>query len=269
VTGRGTALGLMACGLGLASTFGPRLFQSIVDSRGWRAGFLLMGGCALVALPVMAPLLRERREASGGIAPEAGLTRRQALRQPVFWLMAVASFFWLFAFGHVVHLVSFLTACGLSRAQAATYAGLLGAASIVGRFATGLIIDRVNVPAVCAIVFLIQASALATLGLFEGRYAVAAIAIMGFSHGAEIDCVGYLTAAYFGLKCFGEIFGLIVVATVLGSATGPFVFGFLRDATGAYAVPYLVMAAFAGGSAFLMMLVGRLDPRPRFGRASR
>jgi predicted MFS family arabinose efflux permease len=263
--GRGTALGLMACGLGLAATIGPRIFQHVIDAHSWRTGFLVMGAAALVPLPVMALLLHERRDAGGPIpaAPETGYTRRQAIRQPVFWLMAVASFFWLFAFGHVVHLVSFLTACGLTRTEAATYAGLLGAASIVGRLATGLIIDRVNVPFVCALVFFMQAAALAALGLFQGRFAVAAIAVMGFSHGAEIDCIGYLTVGYFGLKCYGEIFGLIVVATVLGSALGPLAFGFMRDASGAYSLPYLVMAAFAAGSATLMVCVGRFPALPK------
>src|SRR5579871_2755692 len=34
VTGRGTALGLMASGLGVASMVGPRLLQSVVDTQG-------------------------------------------------------------------------------------------------------------------------------------------------------------------------------------------------------------------------------------------
>lgn len=264
VAGRGTALGLMATGLGVAAMVGPRVFQSVVDADGWRLGFLAMAGAALLPLPLMAFFLHERRESASGLrSAEAGLTRRQAFRQPVFWLLAVASFLWLFAFGHVVHLVSFLTSCGLSRSQAATYAGLLGAASIGGRLATGIIIDRVNVPRVCAVVFLAQALALAALGIFKGHFAVAAIAIMGFSHGAEIDCVAYLTAAYFGLKCFGEIFGLVVVATVMGSAVGPLAFGYLRDASGAYSLPYLMMAAFAAGSGFLMFCVGRHSPLDR------
>ncbi len=262
VAGRGTALGLMASGLGLAAMVGPRVFQAVVDAHGWRMGFLAMGLAALLPLPVMALLLHERREsaAPGSAPPETGLTRRQALRQPVFWLMAVASFFWLFAFGHVVHLVSFLTSCGLSRSEAATLAGLLGAASIVGRLATGFIIDRVNVPAVCAVVFLAQSAALAALGLFQGHFAVAAIAVMGFAHGAEIDCIGYLTAAFFGLKSFGEIFGLVVMATVMGSAVGPLAFGYVRDASGTYTLPYLVMAGFAAAAGFLMVGVGRHAP---------
>jgi predicted MFS family arabinose efflux permease len=249
---------------------GPRVFQSVVDAFGWRVGFLAMAATALLPLPLMAVFLHERRESASGLREsETGFTRREAFRQPVFWLMAVASFFWLFAFGHVVHLVSFLTSCGLSRSQAATYAGILGASSIGGRLATGIIIDRVNVPRVCAVVFLVQALALAALGSFQGRFAVAAIALMGFSHGAEIDCIAYLTAAYFGLKCFGEIFGLIVVATVMGSAVGPLAFGYLRDASGAYSLPYLVMSAFAAGAGFLMFCVGRHSPLGRKTGAAR
>jgi MFS family permease len=271
VAGRGTALGLMACGPGLASTFGPRIFQSIVDAHGWRTGFLVVGAAALVPWPVMALLLHERREAAapGVLALETGYTRREAIRQPVFWLIAVASFFWLFAFGHVVHLVSFLTSSGLTRTEAATYAGVLGATSMLGRLVAGFVIDRVNVPLVCALVFFLQAAALVALGLFHAQFALVAIAVMGFSHGAENDCIPYLTAGYFGLKCFGEIFGLIVMATVLGSAVGPLAFGFMRDVSGAYSLPYLVMAAFAAGSAILISCVHRHPYLAEVARARR
>ncbi len=257
--GRGAALGLMACGPGLVSTFGPRIFQSFVDAHGWRTGFLVIGVAGLVPLPVMALFLHERREAAetGVPVPETGYTRQEAIRQPVFWLMAVASFFWLFAFGHVMHLVSFLTSSGLTRTEAATYAGVLGATSIVGRVVTGFVIDRVNVPLFCALVFSLQAAALVALGLFHARFALVAIALMGFSHGAENDCIPYLTAGYFGLKCFGEIFGLIVMATVIGSALGPFTFGFIREVSGADTLPYIIMAGCAGAAAILMACVRR------------
>jgi fucose permease len=207
----------------------------------------------------MALFLHERRQAAkpGVSAPETGYTRREVIRQPAFWLMAVASFFWLFAFGHVMHLVSFLTSNGLTRSKAATYAGVLGATSMIGRVVTGFVIDRVNVSWFCALVFSMQAAALVVLGLFDARFALVAIAVMGFSHGAENDCIPYLTAGYFGLRCFGEIFGLIVMATVLGSALGPFAFGFMREVSGDYSLPYIVMAACAAGAAILMSCLRR------------
>lgn len=39
----GTALGLMAAGIGVAALVGPILLQHVVDNRGWRAGYAAMG----------------------------------------------------------------------------------------------------------------------------------------------------------------------------------------------------------------------------------
>src|SRR5271163_1522772 len=39
-TGRGRALGFLGSGIALASIFGPRVLQQVVDRVGWRTGFL-------------------------------------------------------------------------------------------------------------------------------------------------------------------------------------------------------------------------------------
>src|ERR1700679_599474 len=58
--GRGRALGFMGSGIALASIFGPRALQSVVDRVGWRAGFLFLALLVLLVFPVVYFLLFER-----------------------------------------------------------------------------------------------------------------------------------------------------------------------------------------------------------------
>ena len=258
--GRGTALGLMASGIGFATIFGPRLLQSIISAWGWRAAFLFLAVTALVALPMMFLFLNERRETGGRISPVpgTGYTLREARGGAVLWIMGMACFLYGLCGGGWVHLVPFLSSNGMSPVEAATYAGMLGITSLLGRIVTGFIIDRLHAPFVCAAVFLAEAVAFAALGLFQMHYALGAIAVIGFALGSEINCIGYCIARYFGLKSYSEIFGLLVVTIGgLGGALGPVAFGFLRDVTDAYGTSYLTSAGFAVGAAALFVVVGR------------
>jgi len=262
VVRRGTALGLMSAGVGFSAIFGPRLVQSVVDTWGWRAGFLFLGGCALLPLPLLILWLREPRDRIGRQAPspETGYTLKQSLRLPLFWLMGSASFLWLSCFGGVFFLIPFLSFAGLSRAEAATDAGLLGITTTVGRITTGAIMDRLPAPYVCAFVFLLEACAFAALALFQTRYVAWAILAIGFAHGTENVGFAYCIARYFGMKSYSTIAGILGFFSGVGLALAPVVFSALKGMTGTYRVPFLTSAAMAAAAGLLFVLVGRHRP---------
>ena len=54
------------------------------------------------------------------------------------------------------------------------------------------------------------------------------------SAGAEFDLLAFLTSRYFGLRSFGEIYGLLFVAFLIGTSLGPIAYGAIFDLTGAY-----------------------------------
>jgi MFS family permease len=256
---RGTALGLMSAGIGLGATFGPRLVQSIVDRFGLQFGFYALAAMVLVPFPLMVLFLHEWRERAGEatLKVEGGLTRREAMRQPVFWLLGIGSIVWTLCAGANFHLVPFLTNSGLGRAEAANVVGWLGVSAMVGRMVTGFVIDRFHAPYVCAGVFLVEAVAYASLGFIPVRSAQFSIMVIGLSHGAEVDCFTYCTARYFGIKSYGVVFGLLSVGAAIGNGIGPPLFGFVRDLTGSYREPFLMDALFGVGAAILLMFAGR------------
>jgi MFS family permease len=70
----------------------------------------------------------------------------------------------------------------------------------------------------------------------SGFYAYIAAVLVGFSIGAEIDLLAFLTGRYFGLKNYGEVFGMLFASMMLGVSLGPPTFGFCFDITGNYSL---------------------------------
>src|SRR6201988_1818471 len=98
-------------------------------------------GCSfsLVPVPNALFLLRDRpgsQAARRATAMEsaAGRTRREAIAQPVFWRLSLSFFLiTVAASGCIIHLVPLLTDRGVTPANAAAMAGLIGASLLLGR----------------------------------------------------------------------------------------------------------------------------------------
>lgn len=258
--GRGAALGLMSAGIGLSSFAAPRVAQSVIDTFGWRAGFVGLGAATLIGLPFLWIWLRERRDSvdrAGAAVAESGYSRSDALRLPTFWLMIAGNLLWGLSVGGTNFLVPYLTEIGVSRSQAATYAGLFGLASLLGRVVNGFVIARVPAPYVCAGAFFVQAAAFALFYSAGISGALVLILLLGVILGVQVNCFDYCTARYFGIKSFSEISGLMLIANGAGMAISTPLFGYLRDTSGNYGVPYFATAAMMLLPAALMFLLGR------------
>lgn len=258
--GRGRALGFMGSGIALASIFGPRALQVVVDRLGWRAGFLFLALVVLVAFPFVYLLLFERDRDSRGreAAQETGLTLREAVRTSVFWYQAASYFLIsLLTNGLMISLVSYLTDQHLTRSEAAGRLGLFGVSSLTGRLVSGFIFDRFRAPPVCAAIYFMAAVATAALALFGVRFSSACIVVIGLALGSETDALGYLTARYFGMRAYGEIATLFAVGLAIGNGIGPFAVNRLHELSGGYAVPFFVVATLTGVASGLMVLLNR------------
>lgn len=260
VAGRGRALGFLGSGIALASIFGPRVLQVVVDRVGWRVGFLFLALVILTAFPFVYFLLFEQAQGPGApdAAAKTGLTLRQALRTPVFWYQAVTYLLMsLLTNGLMISLVPYLTDQKFSRADAAAQLGLFGVSSLLGRLASGFVFDRFRAPPVCAAVYFLAAVAAATLAVFGVRFSSVCIIVTGVALGSETDALGYLVARYFGMRAYGEIATLFAVGIAIGNGIGPFAISRLREFSGGYEVPFLFVAALTGIAAALMALLGR------------
>jgi len=191
------------------------------------------------------------------------VTVREGLRSSVFYRLFIASALFTFTIiALVVHFVPILKDRGAEPMAAAGIAALVGLFSIVGRLATGLLLDRFRASLVGAGVFLLPIIACALL-LVVGSSRLAqsvAAAVIGLTLGSEVDVIVYLTTRHFGLKNFGALYGGLLTALSLGTAFGPLAAAAIYDHNGSYELfLWLTMLFMAGSSVALVTL-----PRPTF-----
>jgi MFS family permease len=83
------------------------------------------------------------------------------------------------------------------------------------------------------------------------------MAFLGFSNGLSTTLFGALWPEVYGLKHLGAIRALIVSATVLASAAGPGITGFLIDKGVGYPEQILAMGFYCFAVSLLLIHVSR------------
>jgi predicted MFS family arabinose efflux permease len=260
---RGLALGVAMSGIGLGGIILPQIVRRLLETLDWRTAYAGLGGVILlIAMPAILLLIREPapragEEAAHGSPP--GVSPKEALRDRRFWILAAAVFLTTMTLnGLAAHAVPLLSSHGLPRAAAAAMLPALGLSSLLGRLATGYLLDRFFAPRVAAGAVLISLAGVVLLWTGQSPpLLLAGVLCLGASLGAEVDVMGYMTSRYFGLRRFGEIYGWIVAIFSLSSAAGAALMAFSFDAAGSYSP---AMAGFAAALAAAAVLVLQLGP---------
>lgn len=271
---RGLALGLMMVGIGSGAMIMPSLAQQLIARFGWHTAYAVLGGAVLlIAIPVVAVILRERPQdmgllpdgapprnvVAGSEAAAPGLSALDAWSTGTFWLM-VCAFFLVSASvqGSVIHLAAMLSDRGISAQTAALGSSLAGAAVLLGRVGTGYLLDRFFAPRVAALFF---AGAALGIGLLWIGSTVAILFVgalfVGLGLGAEVDLIAYLVSRHFGLRAFGRVYSSAFAAFALAGALGPLIMGAGFDLTGSYRGP---LASFFAATLVAAALMTRLGP---------
>lgn len=265
-THRGVALALLLTGSGIGSMFIPPLTEWMIENHGWRSGFLLLGGIAILGLPLTALLVRNRPEAAVVRAEhhaDIGMTVPAAMRTAAFWILALITILSAFSEnGLVTNLASILTQHGVLATTAALALSVRGGAGIIARLGVGFAIDRVSPERIQT--FVLAVTAVGTLILaFAGSGGVALLgaAILGMGLGSEADVGPYLLARYFGRRHFSVLYGLTWTAYAIGGATGPLWIGHLYDLAGAYLPRFIVYLAVIAFGAVILSLFLRSEQK--------
>ena len=260
-THRGVALALLLTGSGIGSILIPPLTEWMIQHHGWRSGFLLLGGIALLGLPLTALLVRNRPEAAIVRAEhhvDKGMTVRAAMQTTAFWILAFITILSAFSEnGLVTNLAPILTQHGLLAATAALALSVRGGAGILGRLGIGFAIDRVSPERIQSLVLALAATGTLILAFAgTGWVALLGAGILGAGLGSEADVGPYLLARYFGRRHFSVLYGLTWTAYAIGGATGPLWIGHLYDRAGAYLPRFIVyLAAVAFGAVILSLFL--------------
>lgn len=282
--GRGLALGVTLCGIAIAQVIVPPLAQSLVDGQGWRFAYIALGlGWSIPCFVLVYFLLRdpvapsgpETRSRTEGSAPQndiaagaddlrVGLTFPQALRSSPLIRIGLSTLLTMFiGTAILVHQVPILTNGGVARSEAAWLASLAGVAGLIGKLATGWMVDRWHAALVGAISLIAPVISYVIL-LYPSQPValnILAMMIIGYTAGSKLQISAYLTGRYAGMLHYGKIFGVMSSLIAIGGGLGSVAAGAIYDLFGSYQM----LLVFGIGSSIVcgLLLVG-LGPYPNF-----
>ncbi len=283
---RGRAMGIALAGVGIFGLTIPALLGFIIERYGWRNGYLTTGLLLVgVALPIVFLfLLNDPAEVGqypdGASTPPAvmhspvqGATFVQAIRSPVFWILAV-----IWALCYIEHgvmtlqLPAILQDAGLSVSNAARYVGFMLGASIVGRLGIGNLADRFNRLHLLGFALLTMgAGTLLMLWPAQPAARLGYVVLYGIGSGGTFTVFPVIVQSLFGLRSFGRIYSVVIIGSVLSTATGNYLGARIFDWTGSYGQAVLLAAAASAiaGSLSLTLRPKRWDEREPAGQSHR
>jgi MFS family permease len=271
---RGLALGFSMVGIGSGAILMPAFAQRLIGMLGWRSTYMVIGLLViLVSVPIVALFLKESPE-ERGLTPdgapvarsgpqkqnsEQGLSWREARHSAKFWLMVGAVFLvGVSVHGCVLHLAPLLSDEGQSPKRIALAITVLGSSLMIGRVASGYLLDRFYAPRVAMSIFGAVSLGIVLLRAAAGTPLVfLAVFLIGLGMGAEVDIIAYLTSRYFGLRAFGEIYGYAFASYTLAGALGPWLMGLGFDRSGTYGS---ILVGFFFATSLATALMTRLGP---------
>ena len=167
---RASAVLISTLGGGLAALTLPLFLAPLIDSVGWREGWLVIGLLALLFAALPSMLLRRQPEDIGllpdggatstpaqraAAASEANYTRQEAMRTPAFWLLMFGVGIGSLACNGVpTQVTNMFTDRGFTLEVASAALVAYGVASVAARFFWARIIDRHHLRTVLIVISL-------------------------------------------------------------------------------------------------------------------
>lgn len=254
---RGKALAVFGVESSIATAATPLMIQALINGFGWRGMFIGLGLVILSVVPVLWLWLEEplappaaAADQQLGAPPELpGLTIREVLRTPVFWMISIASLLAIGpAFGLMPHFVPYLVSRGFDATAAVAVISSMTIAMAIGTVVGGWAVDWAKTARIAAPFSLITTAALLCFLLMSRDFGgppllMAAMAMLGFAGGAMRPMGTYFQIRFFGLKAFGAVVGLQSPFLALGMGLSPLAVGWCYDRLGTYQPAFLVMTA--------------------------
>jgi MFS family permease len=282
---RGFALSLMALGFAASMAVHPPLAQWLIDQVGWRAAWLWLGVLtwALLIPPIL--LLVQNKPEDLGLQPdgpirrghgldpaaaapqaaEVGLTVKQALRTPAFWVTALSlSTLSMLVTALFFHQVSIFTHQGVDAYVAARVFSVSAITMVLAMPIIGRLLDRFPTRPIFACAMLTQSAALIAIVFVDDLAAAVLYAVVfGLNNAAVQTHYTYVWPRFFGRRHLGSIQGTAQTIGIIGASLGPLPFGAAFDLFGSYTGALLVFALQPVLCAAAILLM----PLPRLGNA--
>ncbi|MEI3376243.1 MAG: MFS transporter [Coriobacteriales bacterium] len=195
---------------------------------------------------------------SAGMAKLVGLTRGEALKTTTFWFIAIA--FALIGIGEqgpFQNFPTYIVGNGFDLGVAGMFMTVISLSGVVGKLASGVIIDAVG-PRIAYCIL----NTLAAIGLiiiiFVGDNIVLLFAssiLFGIALSSSAVCFSSATAMYLGPKHFGAIYGFVFLGKPIMDAIGVPLVSAIAGTSIGFSGAFGICAAFVIASTVSMFLV--------------
>lgn len=210
---------------GFASTVFWPLSQFLLDTIGWRDAYLVYAGLHLVlCLPLHLASVPAGRVPGWTHAPETDGAAHPRAGATFVWLAAALSLSSFIGAAMAAHLVTLLTATGLSARDAVLVGSLIGPMQVAGRIVEFAFTRHVRALAVGGVAFALLAIGLAIFTQVRGVWIVAlAFALpYGWANGIMTIVRGTVPAELFGHRDYGALLGRLALPQFVSKAVAPF-----------------------------------------------
>ncbi len=281
---RGLVVGILTGSAAAGQLIFLPTFAAITKHFGWRATVLTVAAIALMIIPLVALLMRERPE-DMGLAPygETGpskpiaavrgnpvalalRTLADAARRRDFWLLA-GSFFMCGASTNGLIGTHLIPACldnGIAEVTSAGLLAAMGVLNMVGTTASGWLSDRVDNRVLLAIYYGLRGLSLMFLPFsFVSFYGLTLFAVFyGLDWIATVPPTVRLIGNCFGKEKSGLVYGWVFASHQIGSASAAYFAGLLRADLGSYLEAFIISGMLCFLAAMMVLFIG-VDWRAR------
>lgn len=275
---RALAFAIILSAGGIGGVFAPPVLNSAIAATGnWRTGWWIFAASAAVSAVIAFLFARDQPSDLGqypdGIDPaspaaldaevkkarkvhytDEAWTPREAVRSPTLWLLLACTcgmsmgYTWFLSHG-----VAHLQDLGHSKAVAAFTASSMAATTLLGKFAVGLLGDRVEPRFLfAAAVALFGVGILLVVNAREPIVLYTFGLCLGVGWGGALTCLMTILANYYGSQAYPAAVGLTLAVQPPVSAISPALSGYLYDVYGSYAPTLYTLAALCFVSALLL-----------------
>jgi sugar phosphate permease len=256
---RGEVIGLASTGIGIGTMIMAPLSGYVVVAHSWQMGFYLLGSMILVVGVGVGQLSMGRTKPEDyGLRPDGERGRPDSgddvfagagkippgefagmiLRDRRFWILTISYGLAVMVWASIsIHQVAYAIEKNVSALAAASGVGVIGIASIMGRYFFGVAGDRVrDAKYLSSLGFLLMAAAMVILQQVDSVTSFFVYAIIyGLGYGSMAPLMPFLMADRFGRHSLGTAYGLMIFFTAgIGGSIGPFLVGYIYDSYGSY-----------------------------------
>ena len=277
-TNRGLVLGLLTASSATGQLVFLPLLASLGTAFGWRVVSLTVAAAALVLIPVVALLLRDR-PADLGLPPYGGTAvepatvptvnpavravraLRTGLASRDWWLLA-GSFFVCGASTNGLVGTHLIPACidhGIPEVQAAGLLAAMGIFDFFGTTASGWLTDRLDSRLLLFWYYGLRGLSLMFLP-FAFDHSFAGLSLFAVFYGldwiATVPPTVRLAERSFGKENAAVMFGWIAAAHQMGAASAAWTAGLVRTGTGSYLGAFVGAGILCLGASLMVLFVG-------------